>query len=582
MRKLIVLLVVLISTSCVFLEQNKKQGEYKQSVLNLNAFARVYGYVRFFHPSDEATEIDWDKFAIYGVEKVFNCENNRELIDTLRKIFYPVAPTINICRTSDKFFIKKYKNKKSDEVIYWQHLGLKTSNLSVYKNKRVNAYTYSNRIFDYLPKKGEAIEKEVIQGVYCHVPITLDKDYKQDKPSANKKFTEFKQRLHLMNDSLFVENKFVRFANIVITWNYLQHFYPYFDVIKTNWERVLSETLTKAIHDKDRKEFLNTLRQMMAYLDDGHARVRDLLGKYGRLPIKLELVEGQVIVTYSEDTTEFSVGDVIIGFDEKNIHDELLQAESLISGSKQWKQAIALEKICIGSQDSKVKVKLTRNKDTLCFYTLRDHYNYLEIEKPKFLELDHNIVYVNLNNISMSEIYTQLEIILKSDGVIFDLRTYPNKNHEILCYLINDKKLSQDWMRIPQIIYPDHQKMKYKELGWDLKPKFPQIKGEIVFITSSRAISYAESVLGFVEGYKLGEIVGQPTAGANGNVVSFILPGEFEVWFTGMKVFKHDGSQHHTIGIKPTVYVEKTIEGVKSGRDEFLEKAIEVLDKKLN
>jgi len=75
----------------------------------------------------------------------------------------------------------------------------------------------------------------------------------------------------------------------------------------------------------------------------------------------------------------------------------------------------------------------------------------------------------------------------------------------------------------------------------------------------------------------LAEIVGQPTAGANGNVTAMGLPGGFQVMWTGMKVVKHDGSQQHMIGILPTVPAVRTIEGVREGRDEVLEKALEVV-----
>jgi len=44
-----------------------------------------------------------------------------------------------------------------------------------------------------------------------------------------------------------------------------------------------------------------------------------------------------------------------------------------------------------------------------------------------------------------------------------------------------------------------------------------------------------------------------------------------------MKVLKHDGSQHHLVGIHPTVPVERTLRGVREGRDEVLEKAIEIV-----
>ena len=114
-------------------------------------------------------------------------------------------------------------------------------------------------------------------------------------------------------------------------------------------------------------------------------------------------------------------------------------------------------------------------------------------------------------------------------------------------------------------------------MGWNLRPKKPKIKGKAVFITDGRAISYAESFMSFVEHYKLGDIVGQPTAGANGNNNPFALPGGFSIGWTGMKVLKHDGSQHHQIGIQPTVPVKRTLQGVIEGRDELLEKALELI-----
>jgi C-terminal processing protease CtpA/Prc len=101
---------------------------------------------------------------------------------------------------------------------------------------------------------------------------------------------------------------------------------------------------------------------------------------------------------------------------------------------------------------------------------------------------------------------------------------------------------------------------------------------QIIFITDGSAISYAESFMGYIEGYKLATIVGQPTAGTNGNINPFKLPGGYSLSWTGMKVYKHDGSQHHGIGVKPDIYVSKTIEGIKARRDEFLEKAIEMTE----
>jgi C-terminal processing protease CtpA/Prc len=85
--------------------------------------------------------------------------------------------------------------------------------------------------------------------------------------------------------------------------------------------------------------------------------------------------------------------------------------------------------------------------------------------------------------------------------------------------------------------------------------------------------------MGIVEAYHLAEIVGEPTAGTNGNVNIITLPGGFTISYTGMKVLKHDGSQHHGIGIIPTVPAHRTAAGVAAGKDEMLDKAIDAVSR---
>jgi C-terminal processing protease CtpA/Prc len=110
-----------------------------------------------------------------------------------------------------------------------------------------------------------------------------------------------------------------------------------------------------------------------------------------------------------------------------------------------------------------------------------------------------------------------------------------------------------------------------------IRPHKPHIAAKLVFITDGRAISYAESCMGIVEHYQLGAIVGEATAGTNGNVNPFTLPGGYRISWTGMKVLKHDGARHHGVGIRPTVPLQRTVAGIRQGRDEFLERAVELL-----
>lgn len=47
-------------------------SELDRKVENLKTFSNAYGYVKYFHPSDSASEIDWAAFAIHGADRVGN------------------------------------------------------------------------------------------------------------------------------------------------------------------------------------------------------------------------------------------------------------------------------------------------------------------------------------------------------------------------------------------------------------------------------------------------------------------------------------------------------------------------------
>src|SRR5699024_5855700 len=159
-------------------------------------------------------------------------------------------------------------------------------------------------------------------------------------------------------------------------------------------------------------------------------------------------------------------------------------------------------------------------------------------------QIEDGIYYVDLTKTPMSRINKEMDQIASSPGVIFDLRGYPTKNsYQVISHLLTQADTSKQWMKIPKIIYPDQKKIVgYLNNGWQLKPAKPHIQGKVVFLTDERAISYAESFMSFIEHYNLGEIVGQPTAGTNGNINTTALPVDYQYAWTGMKVVKHDGS----------------------------------------
>ncbi len=74
-------------------------------------------------------------------------------------------------------------------------------------------------------------------------------------------------------------------------------------------------------------------------------------------------------------------------------------------------------------------------------------------------------------------------------------------------------------------------------------------------------------------------IVGSTTAGADGNVSTILLPGGLRTMISGIGIYYPDGKETQRIGIVPDVKIEPTINGIKNGKDEVLEKATEIINK---
>ncbi|MFZ4431525.1 MAG: S41 family peptidase [Phycisphaerales bacterium] len=133
-------------------------------------------------------------------------------------------------------------------------------------------------------------------------------------------------------------------------------------------------------------------------------------------------------------------------------------------------------------------------------------------------------------------------------------------------------------MEVPQVYLPDRAMVVLsKVMPWTIQPREPHIdqaSTRVVFLSGNGSISYCESVLSVVESLKLGTVIGQRTAGTNGNINPFVLPGGYRVVFTGMRVTKDDGRTHHGVGIVPNVEVPITAAGIKAGRDEVIEAAV--------
>ncbi|MBE9170717.1 hypothetical protein IQ238_25455 [Pleurocapsales cyanobacterium LEGE 06147] len=307
------------------------------------------------------------------------------------------------------------------------------------------------------------------------------------------------------------------------------------------------------------------------------------------LPLFWQWQEEQLIIT---DVTTAAAGkihpdEIVLSIDEQPVKDAIAeQRQSLSQQFSHWfssqpeKNQIkdALNELRNGTKGSTVLLEMQSNYGTRTIELSRT-LQLWDLKEPlpaKIEQLRSGIVYLDFERVNDSEFQQALPLLETATGIIIDLRGYPRISTDFIGHLIDKPVTCARW-HVPQAQYPDRQQLDFDFSNWSIEPQQPRLKAKVVVMTNGSAISYAETYLGIIEHYRLAEIVGQPTAGTNGNVNEFTLPGGYLIWWTGMKVLKHDGSRHHGVGILPTVPVERTIKGIAEKRDEFLARAIEIV-----
>ena len=711
-----------------------------RKVENIHTFAKVYGYVRWFYPGDEASQLDWNKFAVVGVQKVEMAHNEKELKNIILELFKPIAPTIQISgkKLDESFNANSIlpPDQIGSNPISWVHFGVFLGDKSnIYKSYRINRDTimdlnpcFGNKIplfqyvgkqiklsfsarnmtnsggkafmfmtlqkesnklmkiepikidpdtnwieyskiitpgkddknlsfslemdttvtlflgdfklmikdnngwipgkiqngtfanglnywsvdqngidywnvdpIDYnisidsvrsgsgkrfvkikyadkIPKPGEYITKDIGNDLILKMPIALY-NYKGHSfpPADSSKWNRLTKQLNIIPPSkLTNDNSIVRLANVVITWNVFQHFFPYFDVLDVDWEKELSKTLLDTYSINSQVDYYLELMKMTSKLEDAHIAIAGLKAVSFKIKIKVDLFDNDIVVT-SSGSELIKKGDIIKGIDGITALSELKDKERHFSATPNVRRHRALPLFGMNLINKDAEITLIRDRKVIRIkvprFPLTNTFFREGYSSSEIIDCGDNIYYLKGKS---QDFNTLLDKIVNAKGVIIGS---VDQVGDLLPYMIKEPVWSANW-NIPINLYPDREKTLWYPNSWTIDPKLPHIKAKIAVLTTPDDQSSYETILGILNYYKLGILVGDTTAGCNGNVNYITLNGGYSIQWTGMKVLKHDGTQHHLIGFNPDYPVVRTKEAVLKGKDEYLEKAIEILSGK--
>ena len=554
---------------------------------NLVAFTRFLGYVRYFHPSDAAATNDWLRLIVKALPKVENARDPVALAAEVQAAFDPVSPTVRVFETGKEpalpAELQSPVTRDGLKVRFWEHIGCAPATDavagSIYSSRRVILDARNPASLPPHAQPANVFRSELGAGVGCWVPTALFADASGTLPHQ-----EPATGVTDPDQARFsVAHRGARLATVMLAWNVFQHFYPHFDVVATDWAEELEIALRAAATDADDAAFYRTLNRLVAQLHDGHG---NLNGPGMPLPsplqARVELIEDRIVVTgVPPDAPELKPGDIVERIDgrlAREAFDEI--AGEISAATPQWRNWKAAQQF--GPRPPTISATLEVRGADGSIRTARTACGGLKAEDatrrlPKLHEIKPGIWYVDVTRLTKAEFDAALGDLAKAKGLVFEMRGYPSLDPTVWLSHLSSRKLQCARWNIPKVHRPDRTDVEWVASRWALDAQPPQLTANRVFLTDGSAISAAETVMGIVEAYKLGEIVGGPTAGTNGNINETELPLGYRVWWTGMKVLKHDGSRHHGVGVQPTVPAAKTIQGIRDGRDEQLERALSLL-----
>jgi hypothetical protein len=204
---------------------------------------------------------------------------------------------------------------------------------------------------------------------------------------------------------------------------------------------------------------------------------------------------------------------------------------------------------------------------------------------PMYRMIDDHFGYADLTGLERGEVGAMFDALGAAEAIVFDMRGYPNHTASSIAARLTDRRrvavarFDRAVVRAWQLGRGERRETRSTTsfLQYLPDPVAPTYRGLTVMLIDERAISQAEHMGLFLRAANGTRFVGTPTAGANGDVTWFSLPGGVRVSLTGQSVCWPDGAALQRCGLQPDVWVAPTVAGIRAGRDEVLERALQWL-----
>lgn len=523
-------------------------------IKDLTILGLMWGFLKYYHPNVAKGNYNWDYELFKMIPEILNSKNNVQRDEIFADWITGLGEF-----TESKEDINPNLEIKLKPDLDW-----------------INNSGFSNNLSSLLTRVKNANRTE--ENHYIGRQIYGNLEFKNEKQYSNIVYPDAGFRL----------------LALFRYWNIIQYFFPYKYLIEEDWKKVLKEFIPKIVDTKNEIEYTLTVSELIGRIHDSHAYIlpnnQILINYFGKYyaPLELTFIENKPIVTgyFNEKlgkATEMEIGDILTKINNVKVEDKIKNISRYTAASNSRTQFREIARNLLRTNDTIINIEYIRdnkihNKEIKVYADNELNIYGQYVNDTCFKMINEEIAYLNNGSLKKSYLPQIWEKIKNTKGLIIDNRNYPSDHpiYELGSYLMPKPtpfiKFSSANITQPGLF------ANYWGTVSIGKENNDYYKGKVIILVNENTQSSAET---HTMGYKVhpnAMVIGSSTAGANGDISTFYLPGGIYTTISGNGIYYPDGRETQRIGIVPDIETKPTIKGIKEGRDEVLEKAIEIIN----
>lgn len=532
----------------------------KSKIEDLAVLGKVWGFLKYHHPAIAAGDYNWDYELFRILPKILEAKNKTERNNLLSGWIENLG-AFETTAEAEKIEPAKLKLAPDFSWINDKTLGSRL-------NQQLNSV-----------KTAKRQNKNYYLGLF---PGVGNPQFKNEEAYKTMNYPDAGFRL----------------LGLYRYWNIIQYYFPNRHLIGEDWSNVLPEFIPQFVNAANELEYKKAALVLIGRINDTHANVwgkDDTLDKYRGLnlvPLRVNFIEDKAVIIgfldqNTADKSGLKICDVIEAINGRNVSDIIKERLPLSPASNHPTKLRDIARVLLQTNESFLIIKYRRdnqiNEIKLEAYP-REQLKLVPsglFARPAaaFKLLAPDISYLYPGVLKQGEITQIIPEIAKTKGFVIDLRSYPS---DFIVFSLGEFLMPKptEFVKFSSGSITNPGQFTFTEILKVGKENNDYYKGKVVILINETTQSQAEYTTMAFRKAPRATVIGSTTAGADGNVSQFFLPGGISTMISGIGVYYPDGKETQRIGIVPDIEIKPTVKGIREGKDELLEKAIEIINSK--